>query len=129
MPLAGSIPASGTMNIKGLHDIPHASPFSCSYKRLPSKSSRQTLKPSHSRQPLDPLGTPVGRRACSPGLASRAPRLIALIFARILVRIGIAATTALHSIEFAAGGEVVALVPTGQMPVDFEMNDHGTSPW
>jgi hypothetical protein len=62
-------------------------------------------------------------------MAGRSASLIALIFARILVCVGIAATAALHSIEFGARGEVVALVPTGQVTVNFEMNDHKTPPW
>jgi len=98
-------------------------------KRLPVESPRQALKASYRGQPLDPLRTPVGRRVRIPGMASRAPRRIALVFARILVSVGIAAAAALHSIEFVAGREVAALVPTGQVPVDFEMNDHKTSPW
>ncbi|MNO02061.1 hypothetical protein D3C81_2223610 [compost metagenome] len=58
------------------------------------------------------------------GLAGHSAGGIALIFSCLFVGIGIAATAALHAIEFAACRQLFAFMAAGQMPVDVEMDNH-----
>lgn len=97
-------------------------------KGLSAKAAGQALKSGHRRQPFNPFGAPVGWAVwgfCSSrGAAGR----IALVFSCLFEGIGIAATAALHAIEFFARAQLFTFVTTGQMPVDVEMDDHEMSP-
>jgi len=98
-------------------------------KALTGKTAWQALRANESGQAFNPLRAPVRSAMHCLRMPGRAARSIALIFARSLVGIGIAATAALYAIEFIAGAEVVALVTASQMSVYFEMDNHEETPW
>ena len=91
---------------------------------LPAESTRQALKTGHCCQAVDPFCAPVRGAVRGFGLTSHSASGVALILSCLFVGIGIAATAAFHTIEFAACRKLFALVPTGQMPVDVEMDNH-----
>jgi len=62
------------------------------------------------------------------GFAGGASCRIALGFARLFVGVSVAAASAFDPIEFAGRYQIVAFVTAGQMPADFEVSDHGSSP-
>ncbi|MBV4473442.1 hypothetical protein KVQ74_04600 [Pseudomonas sp. COW3] len=120
----------GTMNIKGLHEIPHASPYFFRLdKCLSGETPRQTLQSDHFGQSLDPFASPVAARMRGIDPTGCPPSCVTLVFSCIFVGVGAAAAATLHSVEFAARGEVVTFVTASQVSVDFKVDDHKTSPW
>lgn len=102
--------------------------FYASNVSLAGKSPWQSLAAHHRRQALLPLGAPVHSAMGGFRLTGCSACSISLIFASLLIRLGISATAALDSIEFAACREMLALVTTGQMSIDSEMDNHRTPP-
>jgi hypothetical protein len=96
--------------------------------RLPGKATRQALPSGHRGQPFSPLRAPVDGVVRGFCLTGDTACVVALIFSRLFVGIGVAAAAAFHAIEFASGSEVFAFMATGQMPVDVEMDNHELSP-
>jgi hypothetical protein len=122
------------MNIKGLHEfflmqaffVPAF--FLALNKCLAAKTSRQALKTGHCCQPIDPFCAPVCCAVRGFALTRHSARRVALILSCLLVGIGIAAAAALYAIELTACRKLFAFVPTSQMPVDVEMDNHKPSP-
>ncbi len=63
------------------------------------------------------------------GLAPARPRKNLTSCPGLVDHYSIVAAAASDAIEFGAGAEIVALVTTAQVSVEFEMNDHETPPW